>query len=63
MPPSLRLPFLVLVHRAREVVLHAADLGGQTMEMSSALAWGRWVNEEFAQQAKREEEHGIPVTP
>ena len=46
-----------------EVALHAADLGAQTLPIASALAWGRWVNDEFARQAREERARGLAVTP
>lgn len=46
-----------------EVLVHAADLSGQTMKTELAAEWGNRVLTEFMQQAKYEQENGMSVAP
>ncbi|CAM9627850.1 unnamed protein product [Chrysoparadoxa australica] len=45
-----------------ETIVHCSDLGGQVSETHVALEWGRLILQEFANQARREQELGLPLT-
>lgn len=45
-----------------EQVVHSADLGAQSLPWELAQAWGSRVLSEFAAQAQKERDLGLPVT-
>jgi len=46
-----------------DVLVHCADLSGQTLKHSLATEWGQRVLEEFRQQTVLEKKQGLPIAP